>query len=401
MRAPAATAASTALALVAAGWLAYAARPSIEVIRQNHTSSAKDLLPVYLGAHALAAGRDPNDPQALRATFGELGVKAQVGGFFSYYPRTASLLAQPLRAAPFRDMVQPVRALLLASVIGAAIFGVLAGAAGAPSEGRRSPARVGIVAAVALAVAAAAVSLRITMPIVRIAQPGPLVALVAAVGLWALARGRDVTAGVAIALGTGFKFAPALLFVPALGARRWRVALAGGAVAALLALGMAYFHAFDAGDAEARVADVGRFLFPPLAPSWEPPLVPLWRARVAVVPLTALLLLWAAWRRRPAAAAGAVALAGGAVVLAGTHMLHEAIHVVPVLGWVVGSALRPGAPRAAWIAPIALVGVGVVAGTVSAAGNAPSLAFVPLATAAWLACAVRLVRGAEAGLNVV
>ena len=58
MRAPAATAASTALALVAAGWLAYAARPSIEVIRQNHTSSAKDLLPVYLGAHALAAGRE-------------------------------------------------------------------------------------------------------------------------------------------------------------------------------------------------------------------------------------------------------------------------------------------------------------------------------------------------------
>lgn len=380
------------LAVAALGFAAGTIERPVKAINGTAVHRGMDALPLYLGAHALANHQDPNDPLVLRRHFEFLALQVSVGGFLNYYPRTAPVLWLPVRTVPYASLVPPLRVVLLIAIAGAAMFGVLAGAVGGTPDGRPAappPSRLARATRSMLLLAAVAAmvgwawSLCFTAPILETAQPGPLVALLSAVGLWAMARRHDYSAGVSIALGAALKFASGLLLVPALLAGRGRTVGAAVVVLGVL-LGISFVLYPGLGSANGAVLG---FLAPnhlPVAVDSEL-LLEVWQRRSWVLPPTVIGLGWAAARGVPVVTSGAFALAAGGVIIAGIPHPHESIQTLPVFAFIVGRALRPGASLVTRALPFVLLLVSYEVGAFVEVDPKLGIRFLPVALVAWSA----------------
>ena len=324
-----------------------------------------DLLPLWLGARALLGGLDPNDPAVLERLFDEAGLRMQPGGFASYYPPSASVLALPLAMLPFREAALAFRWVAA---------GVLVGVGALPALGRRQ-------GAVGWTVAGLVVALifhtRPVRAVLASGQPGPLVALAAAVGLWALATGRSRWGAVA-GVGAALKLFP-LLLLPAANRRfiLWFLAplavLGGAALAMMRGPGLWPEH-------------LVQFVDAPMWGPWlrEPAWVRgLWSARFLGPALpTAALTAWG-WRQGRPAHIAAVWLAWGGLVMTGSHHYHEALVLFPALAWALAGATtgQVGLGAAAFVAAALAWGRAT-----SPLVPPSSLHWVPMGWAVWTAC---------------
>jgi hypothetical protein len=326
--------------------------------------------------------RDPTDPAVLQAVFTASGLRMRLGGFHTYYPQTASLVLAPLGQLDFRA--------LPAWLPGALATGLLAGTAlpaGATLRGARA------LAATALGAGLAA-SLAITPILVSMGQSNAILVLLTGLGLWALARGRPVVAGGAIGLGIAVKLAPAALLIPALAGRRWRTVGVAVAVPVLAFLSSLLLYAGPwAGSPVGAGAEW--FVRGEMQPGWaasESGLVlALWHARwwgpgALAVGFTA----WAARARVPDAvpALAALWLAWEGTVLAGSSNPHQAIVLLPALGWLVG---WPLAARRPWLALASLALLAAAAGWrhVFTEHGSRSLQWLPVCWTVVLGCGAR------------
>jgi hypothetical protein len=142
---------------------------------------------------------------------------------------------------------------------------------------------------------------------------------------------------------------------------------------------------------------LGAFFQPLPFPGWgSDTMRHVWEQRFWVLPPTVALVGLAARRGLPAASSGAVVLAAAGLLLAGTHHLHESVQLVPAVAWLFGGAVRPDAPRAAWLAPVAVVGTALASGALAPHSPAASLCFVPVGIVTWLGCVARLWSDARA-----
>lgn len=383
-----------ALALLLALLFLGTAARDLQRLPRMSAANAVDLLPLWLGGHALAGGEDPNDEAVLRRIFDEQGLRFRVGGFRSYYPPTASLLARPLAELPYPEASRGFRLVALLSLLGAA--GLVVGAA--PTRGRVHAAVTTIV------LMGLYLTARPTRAVLPSGQVGPVVVLSTSLALWGLARGRDRLGGLAVALGAGVKLFPLVLLPAALGRPRFVGAAAVGV--AVLVAGVA-LHAPHL-DLVTWTQELGGFVNQGVNPVWQR-LEPMWMLRVwqarffALGVPTALALAWA-WRRRTepavAAALGALLVAWGGTVMAGSHHYHEALVLLPALGWVLAWPAQRG--------PVVLssaVALGVLALVEAVGARSPlsapsSLHWVLVGYGTWIACAIRLrwtVTAASAG----
>ncbi len=194
-------------------------------------SAAVDVLPLWLGAGLVLQGRDPLDPALAEAQFRAEQLPLRPGGFYSYYPPTASVLALPLRALDFRGAVGVVRwGGALATPLGVAL------AAAAAFPRRRRPAGVWM-AAVGLWLAAGAMLARPARVVLATGQIGPWVVLALGAALFLLARGRSGWAGVVAGGGAALKVAGVVL-LPALLWRGGRRGAAAFLVVPVLSVGV-------------------------------------------------------------------------------------------------------------------------------------------------------------------
>lgn len=331
------------------------------------STASVDLLPVWLGAKALWAGQDPNDPAVQQELFRAAELRMRVGGFWSYYPPTAALLWLPSAAAPFKTVATGWRYIALALLV----------ATGWMGSGRL---RWGAW------IAAALLQLRVSWVVLPSGQPGPLVAAWTAAALLALGLRRDRLAGLCIGLGAAVKLVP-LVLVPALIAtRRWRsLAVATG----VLVVGMAGVLVLaPSWSPSAWASGLLRFVDAPVFEPWrrqEPAWVlALWRARV-VGPGVGTLLVCALVFRRRADPAGlpALCVAWAGVVMAGSHHYHEALVILPAVAWALG--------QGGWLA--AGTGLALLVGRTWDPTTPPSvLHWVPVGWAVWGLLAVHVSR---------
>ena len=318
-------------------------------------TAAVDLLPLWLGAKALIDGTDPQDTIFAAANFRQEAMKMRVGGFFNYYPPTASLFLMPPRLldVSYREVVPPVR---VAMVVAQAVGIALAAAASSP-RGRGA-----WTLAVALTLTTLVMSTRVSRIVIPTAQPGSLVVLAAGVGLYALSRGRGLLAGVVIAFGAAIKLAPIALVLGLLQARRFR----DGAVLASVLLGLVALVVATGApfDVVRWVSGLREFVDQPVLVSRaarEDPAL-LWLAQQRIVlpavatAIVALLGMFAPPEPRLGAAVGAVALGAVALAMAGSHHEHEALLVLPVLAYVAAWPLAEPRSPVAITAAIAMVG---------------------------------------------
>ncbi len=386
--------------MLAGGGAAVACARAVGTFDRVPWNGAVDFLPWYLGARALVAGLDPTDPEVLRGVFEQSELRMRPGGFFSYYPRTASLWAVPVHTIPLATLVPVLRWALLGCIVGSAAISALAGAAGTP----RTRASVGIAVGAAISVACL---LRVTGGVLRTGQPGPVVLLFTALALAAIAgredggepgtgRASGARAGVILGLGMATKFLPVVVVAVAIAYRRWRiVGVASGVFLGLTALtALLMGPAGPAGSAlpSLDLRWLSAFLNPPLHPHWRAS--PAWvlglhGARLWLAFPTVALVALAARRGAGFGAAAALAVAWAGVVLAGTQHTHEAIQIIAPLGWILGWPCYSGAPRWAWIGGAGAVAT-FAAGGALAPGAMSSLDLLPGAGAVWLGCGVRL-----------
>src|SRR5262245_11199527 len=201
---------TAACLLVAATFVAWGvARP---LVRPDPYS---DFATFYSAAHCFAAGQDPYDPQALRATASHGG---WVGRYF-YPPPFAAVFVRPLAALPFATARRVWVVIEAAAYIGAAW--IAAGAVGA----------VPLVATVPRAVLTVALALPFA-PLyldLRLGSVRGLLLLCVTLALRARAALRARRAGFWLALAIVLKLAPAVLLVYWALRREWR--LVGAALA--------------------------------------------------------------------------------------------------------------------------------------------------------------------------
>lgn len=380
-----AAAAATALA----HGIATVAVPAV----QHAAGSAGDLMPLRLGARALVAGRDPTDPRELEAQFRARPDAVRLGGFESYYPPTASVLALPLADSPFRATVRGVRWASLGALVVGGMLSALAGFGDAAGRDRRA-----LVLACALGSAALWTHTRLARAVLGTAQPGPLVVLATAVAVVALGRRRDAAAGAAAGLGVALKLAP-LALVPALVLdRRWRALGWLAAVPLVLAGAVAVRAEWDAPGWCARLLEFATRSPPPAATAGEPAiLVALCAWRIPVVAAVSTLVLAAAARReRSAAGVVDLAMLGVAalgVVMAGSPHAHEALVGLPAVTHALAWPFQRVRARGAWIVAGGVLAAAGALGALDAELPIEGLRWLGIHSVAWLGCVARVLAG--------
>ncbi|MBN1336935.1 MAG: DUF2029 domain-containing protein [Deltaproteobacteria bacterium] len=343
-----------------------------------------DFLPLWLGGRALLHRMDPTDPEVLARLFSVSDVRMRCIGFHTYYPQSAALVFLPLGAVPFWALDGWLQA-----AFGLALVAGMALPAGSTSRGARA------MASMALATGIVA-SLRMTPLVVGMGQSNAILVLLAGLGVWALARDRTAWGGAAIGLGIAIKLFPLVLLVPAMLGRRWR--LVGIAVAVpLLALGISLgFYAGPwAGSplGAGAAAFVGEAMHPAWAEQERSFVLALWSTRLWLPGLLAVgLTAWAARRPDPAVipALAALWIAWVGTAMAGTSMPHQAILILPAVGWLLA---WPTPGRRIWPALAAGVLVAAVANWrhVLTEHWPRTLQWLPVCWAVVLGCSVRVV----------
>lgn len=330
------------------------------------STAAVDLPPLWAGARALRAGEDPNDAEVLRRIADAEGVAIGPAALRSLYPPSASVLGLPLAGLGWRSAVRIVRWILLGAIVGTAVLASTA-ALSPGSGGREARPRVDrmLAASTAAAVATATLlHLRLSGIVLRTGQISPLVTLLAAAALLALARGRFVSAGGLAGLGVALKLAPLALLPALLAARRW-------VAAGLLLLVPGLLLAVASGRADGGMGwlrAVPAFVDGTWFPEWGPPAGPtwwLWRGRFLLgLPVA---LLWVAVARRPhgpevTARLGILLWCWTSLCLAGSHHQHEAFLLAPALAFTLAGPWIPGRTGRG------LLEVGALAATLVATG---------------------------------
>ena len=375
-------AAALALAL-ALGFLGSALTDLRRIPRLN-AAVAIDILPIWLGGRALAGGEDPNDAAVLARIFEEQGLHFRTGGFLSYYPPTAALIARPFSAVPYPLAAKGFRYASVLALIAAAVLAVRS----APSRGRVHA----VVATIALV--GYYLSVRPTRAVLPAGQIGPIVLFATALALWGLSRGRDRIGGIALALGAGIKLFPLVLLPAALG--RPRVLVAAALVGALLVGGVALSAPHLDLDAWTRAlygfVNLGvHAAWRHDQPAW---VLRLWQARFLALGIPSFLAVVWAWRRRTdpavATALGALFIAWGGTVMAGSHHYHEALLLLPAVAWVLVWPAQRGPVALSWGLAVGVAVLAELLGT-RAQNSAPSsLHWLLVGYATWIACAIRL-----------
>ena len=355
-------------------------------------SAAVDFLPLWLGAALVLEGQDPTSPDLAEAQFREEHLPQRPGGFYSYYPPTASILAAPLRALSFPSALAVWRLMCALSTPLGVIFAVLAGF----SVSVRL-ARWDVALTVAFLVASVAILARPARIVLPTGQPGPLVVLFSGATLLLLARGRLAPAAGVAAVGAALKLVPGVVVGVLVLRRQWTaVAVSMGMilalVATLFALGVPLHPVEWAGE-------VGAFVGRGPLPSWrtEPSwLQALWWGRGWGVGVGFSVALAVAWRRgldeRVAVDLAVLALASVGVVLAGSHHYHEALVLLPALAHVVAWPAQAPRSRLAWLAAGGLMAACLLLWPAFAPRGRPdSLHWLAIGAVAWAGCSARVV----------
>lgn len=346
--------------------------------------AAVDLVPIWCHARALVAGEWDCGPDVMRVVFGRAPVGPDLGQSGAYYyPPTTALLFLPSAAGSFELAARSFRALSVLSLLGA-------GFALAFTASPRSRI-LGVVGGVA--VAAVFFSLRITRGSLLAGQTGPMMVGISAAAVWAAGRDRDRLSGAITALGMAVKLSPVLL-LPALYRRRtWALSL----LAMLLGLGVCVMI-LPGHDSPTRwLPGALAFTDRPMHGAWarnEPPWVlVLWQWRFwAIGAPTALLALWSAVRpvdRAHEVATAFVLMAFGGAVMAGSQQTHEALVLLPALGWVLVWPLQEGPRWRSLAVSLAVAGYMVKLGVGSKFSPPNSLAWLPIAALTWGGCVAR------------
>lgn len=351
-------------------------------------SGPVDMMPLLLGAKAIMAGSDPNDPAVLEALYRQSSdITVKVRGFHNYYPPTASLLMVPFIFLPFQVLADLFYWGGMAALVAAAWF--------LASAGRSRGAVAGL--AGALAVGSVFLQLRLARVVLPMGQVSPFVVLAAAIALWSLARGRGRLGLAAFALGAAIKYFPLVLLPAALAGRRWRWLWAALALFASLGACMWVWRHGTGGLQPKWIFGATQFVLDePLSP-WArhgPPwLMWLWRGRVlGLGALTFALVGFAAWRwagSELCVASGGLLLAWGGACMAGGHHYHESIMILPALGFVLGWPAVRGPRLLQWLsAGLALAALFVFhAFARHVPLNPPH--WLPLSYITWTLCALR------------
>ncbi len=351
-------------------------------------SGPVDLLPLVLGAKAILAGLDPNDPAVLEALYRQSpDIQVRAHGFHNYYPPTACLLMVPLALLPFQWVADLFYWGGMAALVAAGWF--LAGAG-------RSRGRL-VALAAALTVGSVFLQLRLARVVLPSGQVSPFIVLLTAAALWGLARPRSWLAVGAFTVGAAIKLFPLVLLPGALAARRWRwlwatlgVGVAFGACMWIWRHGTGGLDAKWLFGAARFVVDAPQQAWADLGPAWLPWL---WKLRLpGLGSLTLALLVVAAWRRPEGelttACAGLLAAFGG-VAMAGGHHYHESIMLLPAVGFVLCWPAVKGPRVLQWASAVtllvAMIGLGAFARFVPR--NPPH--WLPLGYLTWAFCALR------------
>ncbi|GDX82782.1 hypothetical protein LBMAG42_45930 [Deltaproteobacteria bacterium] len=346
--------------------------------------NAVDLVPIWCHARALVAGEWDCGPEVMRVVFGRAPIGPDLGQSGAYYyPPTTALLFLVSTTGTFEQAARGFRALSVLSLLGAG-FAI---AFTAPPRSRL----LGVAGGVA--VAAAFFALRISRGSLLAGQTGPLMVGISAAALWAAGRQRDRLSGTLAAVGLALKLSPVLL-LPALFRRRAWVLVFGVVVFGLSVVVMS----LTGHDSPTRWF-LGALAFTdrPMHAAWagqEPPWVlVLWRWRLwgLGVP-TAFLVLWSAVRpagRDHEVATAFVLMAFGGAVMAGSQQTHEALVLLPALGWVLVWPVQEG-PRWRSLAVSLLLAAYMVKLGVGSSFSPPnSLAWLPIAALTWCGCVAR------------
>lgn len=378
-----------ALSALAGSWWS-ASRPALRA----PPSAAVDLLPLWLGAGLVLEGGDPTDSKAAEARFTAEGLPMRPGGFYSYYPPTASLLALPLRALSFRNAVDVWRVVCSLSTPAGVMFAALAGFAALDSGLRLRSRQALSTAALIAALAVLARPARIVLPT---GQPGPIVVLFTGAALLFLALDRPRSAAGFAALGAAVKLVPGVMLPIFLLRRQWSAAVASAGVVVGLGLGLLAFgvpvHPWT------WATELAGFVSRGPLPSWsaEPPwLLALWHTRVGLVVIGFGIAAFVGWRRgitTPAALDFAVlAVASVGVVLAGSQHYHEALILLPALAHALAWPAQMPRSRVAWLGAVALCLVCALGWPAFAPRGRPdSLHWLAIGAAIWSVVWVRAV----------
>ncbi len=346
-----------------------------------------DLVPVYAGAHAVAQGVDPNDPGNIQRILGEVGVRHWSS--HNAYPATWGFLMMPFRQIPFEVLARAWRLVLLVLLVGSAPLVAFA----VPVRSRAW----GAVAAMGSLLVFS--RLFVTRLSLDLGQTNLVLVFCNCAILLLVARSRDRSAGVVLALGAAAKLLPGVLVSVVCLRRHWRILAAAVGVGALVLAGtfwcvpswdpFRYLGLTRALVAHSRFGTVDGVPAEPIvgAAAW------IFSQRGMLLLLATMLPMLTLWRKRPdreldAAAMGLV-LAGFGANGAMSYTNYEAVLLLPVIGWVVCWPASRDPIR--WSFPLSMLSIGVLmaSGLQHPVSDKDPFVWAPSAMVLWIACAAR------------
>lgn len=370
--------------LVGLGALVAVLQPQVHDLVHRPGSSSVDLLPIWCHARSLDAGEWACGPEVIAKVFRKAVAGPDHGrdGPY-YYPPTAGLLLLPTANLAFGKVAVGFRMVSTVALIVAGIALTFA----APVRRRDVALGVG------LGVAAVFLSVRVAKGSLLAGQTGPLMVGLTAVALWAAGRARDGWSGAVAAVGVALKLSPILLLAAFVRRRAWVLAL--GLTLLVLAVPVLLLPGHD--DLTAWFTGARDFANRPMREEWprqEPAWVLVaWRLRYGLGVPTLALAAWTAWRptdRAAELAMAAVLVAWGGTVMAGAQQTHEALVLLPALGWLLAWPAQQRSP----LVPASILSALVLAymvklGVASRFSPPNSLAWVSIGYVTWLGCVGR------------